>query len=97
MNANFDDVQKALVVLFVIMSQESWPNRMIEGVDAMGVGVAPVQNAHPMIAYYYCAFLLVSNFVLLDVFTAVIFEKFNEAKRNESSLTALLLSNDQLA
>ena len=96
-NSNFDSVYRAFVVLFIIMSQESWPNRMLEGCNSVGVGMAQVHNGNQYIAYYYIVYLMVSNFFLLNLFTVVVFESFNQAKKNESSIAALLLTKDQLA
>jgi Ion transport protein len=94
--ANFDDVIQGSIILFIIMSQESWPNRMIEGVDSRGVGVSYVKNYNPYMAYYYCAFLFIANFFLLNLFAVIIFEKFNEAKRNESEIASIILTKEQL-
>ena len=96
-NSNFDSVYRAFVVLFIVMSQESWPNRMLEGCNSVGVGMAQVHNGNQYIAYYYIVYLMVSNFFLLNLFTVVVFESFNQAKKNESSIAALLLTKDQLA
>ena len=96
-NSNFDNVYRAFLVLFIITSQESWPNRMLEGCSSVGVGIAQVHNGNQYVAFYYMIFLMVSNWFLLNVFTVVVFQKFNEAKKNESSIAALLLTKDQLA
>lgn len=94
--ANFDNVGEAMIVLFIVMSQESWPNRMLEAVDGQGIGLGPKVNANPYIAYYFIIWLMISNFFLLNLFTVVIFENFNKAKKNESSLSALMLTKEQL-
>ncbi|OMJ93489.1 hypothetical protein SteCoe_3461 [Stentor coeruleus] len=95
-DSNFDNVLQAMITLFIVMSQESWPNRMFEGVDAKGVGVAPEINANPYMAYFYVIYLILANFFLVNMFTVVVFDKFNQAKKNESSLSALLLTKEQL-
>lgn len=95
-DSNFDNVLQAMITLFIVMSQESWPNRMLEGVDAKGVGVALEVNASPYMAYFYVIYLIIANFFLVNLFTVVVFDKFNEAKKAESSLAALLLTKEQL-
>ncbi|OMJ73663.1 hypothetical protein SteCoe_27598 [Stentor coeruleus] len=95
-NANFDSVLEALVTLFIVMSQESWPNRMYEGVDARAVGLSPVTNYNPAIAYYYIVYLLIGNFFLVNLFTVIVFSKFDEAKKNETSIATLFLTKKQL-
>ena len=93
---NFDNVLQAMITLFIVMSQESWPNRMFEGVDARAVGLAPRRNYNPGLAYFYVIYLILANFFLVNLFTVIVFDKFNEAKRNESSLSTLLLSKEQV-
>lgn len=95
-NANFDNVFEAMVTLFIVMSQESWPNRMFEGVDAVDVGIAPMINANPQMAYFYIVYFVIGNFFLVNLFTAVVFDKFTEAKKDQSSMAALILSKDQM-
>jgi hypothetical protein len=95
-NYNFDNVLQAMITLFIVMSQESWPNRMFEGVDARAVGKSPVTNYNPAIAYFYITYLILANFFLVNLFTVIVFDKFNEAKRNESSLSSLLRSKEQV-
>lgn len=92
---NFDDVIQGMITLFVVMSQESWPNRMYEGVDARDQGYSPVKNYNPYIAYFYIGYLIIGNFFMVNLFTAVVFNKFNEAKLNESSIATLILSKPQ--
>ena len=92
---NFDDVIQAMITLFVVMSQESWPNRMYEGVDAYQRGESEVENSNPYIAYFYIGYLIIGNFFMVNLFTAVVFNKFNEAKINESSIASLILSKSQ--
>lgn len=95
-NANFDNIFEALVTLFIVMSQESWPNRMYEGVDAQGVGLAPQTNYNPSLAYFYVVYLVIGNFFLVNLFTVIVFSKFDEAKRNETSLAAMFLTKKQM-
>lgn len=95
-NSNFDNVIEAMATLFIVMSQESWPNRMFEGVDARDVGISPKKNANPPMAYFYIVYYVIGNFFLVNLFTAVVFDKFSDAKRNQSTMSALLLNKDQM-
>lgn len=94
-NANFDNIIEAMITLFIVMSQESWPNRMFEGVDATDVGTSPVRNYNPPMAYFYIIYFMVGNFFLVNLFTAVVFDKFTEARKNESSIAMLILNKEQ--
>ena len=93
---NFDNVPQAMVTLFIVMSQESWPNRMYEGVDARSDYESPVQNFNPYIAYYYIAFVVIGNFFMVNLFTVIVFSKFNEAKDKETSFALFFLSKEQI-
>ena len=95
-NANFDNVVEAMSTLFIVMSQESWPNRMFEGVDARDVGWSPKKNSNPPMAYFYICYYIIGNFFLVNLFTAVVFDKFTQAKRDQSTMAALLLTKEQM-
>lgn len=95
-DSNFDNVFEAMLVLFIISSQESWPNRMYEGIDAAGVDVAPITDYNPYAAYFYVVYVLIGNMFLVNLFAAVVFNKFNEAKQSEMSVASLVLNRDQL-
>ena len=93
---NFDNVPQAMVTLFIVMSQESWPNRMYEGVDARSDFESPLQNFNPYIAYYYIVFVVIGNFFMVNLFTVIVFSKFNEAKEKETSFALFFLSKEQI-
>ena len=93
---NFDNVPQAMVTLFIVMSQESWPNRMYEGVDARSDSESPIQNFNPYIAYYYIVFVVIGNFFMVNLFTVIVFSKFNEAKDKETSFALFFLSKKQI-
>ena len=92
---NFDNVLEALATLFTISSQEAWPDRMYQGIDATGVGTAPRLNYNPLAAYYYIIYVVVGNFFLVNLFTAVVYDKFSQAKKSEKTMASYLLTADQ--
>ena len=96
MDYNFDNVPQAMVTLFIVMSQESWPNRMYEGVDARSIDESPKTNYNPYIAYYYVVFVIIGNFFMVNLFTVIVFSNFNEAKNKETSFAAFFLTKEQL-
>lgn len=93
---NFDNVYEALLVLFVISSQESWPDRMYEGIDTRASGLSPKRDASPSASLYFISSVLIGNMFLTNLFAAVVFSKFSEAKQSEESYVSLLLNKDQL-
>lgn len=92
---NFDNVYEAGITLFILSSQEGWPDIMHFGMDAVAPGVAPRVNYNPPAAYYFIVYVLLGSFFFLNLFIAVIFEKFTEAKLMESSLIAQGLTKEQ--
>lgn len=93
---NFDNVLEAMSTLFSISSQESWPNRMFDGINATGVGTGPIDMYNPLAAYYFILYVIVGQFFLVNLFTAVVYNKFNQAKKKENSMASYLLTKDQL-
>ncbi|CAG9314125.1 SCN4A_2 [Blepharisma stoltei] len=93
---NFDNVLEAMVSLFVLTSQESWTDYMYAGCSAYEPGHAPIVNYNPGAAYYFVVHMFISSIFFINLLSGVIFEKFNDAKRNESSLAALILTKDQM-
>ena len=96
MDYNFDNVPQAMVSLFIVMSQESWPIIMYEGVDARSIDESPKANYNPYIAYYYVVFVIIGNFFMVNLFTVIVFSNFNEAKSKETSFAAFFLTKPQL-
>ena len=93
---NYDNIINAMVTLFILSSLEGWPDIMYAGVDAKDIEQAPVKNYNPYAAYYFVTFVFIGSLFFLNFFIGVIFEKFNEAKRNETDLSALILNKDQV-
>ena len=94
---NFDNVLESLSTLFTISSLESWPDRMYEGVDAVDVGHGLVQDYNPLAAYFYILVVVVGNFFMVSVFTAVVYDRFNRARQTENTTLSFLLTKNQLS
>jgi len=93
---HYDNVVAAYVSLFILTSQENWPDQMYKGTDAYEEGKAMVQDYNPAMAYYFVAFMCVSNIFFLNLLLGVMFDKFEKAKKDNSSIAELLLQNEQL-
>ena len=63
---------------------------MLHAVDATNHDEAPVRDYNPWAAYFFVVFLLVGAFFFLNIFIAVIFEKFVESKKSESATVMYL-------
>lgn len=93
---NYDNIAEAMITLFVVISQESWPNLMNQGIDAKGVDTCPVKNYNPLASIYFISYLVIGNFFLINLFTAVVFEKFNNAKRKTMLPVYTFLNKSQV-
>jgi hypothetical protein len=74
-------VLQAMVTLFVVSSLEGWPDVMYSAVDATSVDAAPVRNNSEWAAYYFVVFIVIGSFFFLNLFIAVVFDKFTESKK----------------
>ncbi|CAG9314127.1 SCN4A_4 [Blepharisma stoltei] len=93
---NFDNVIEAMVDSFILTTQESWPDYMYAACSAYKDGYAPISNYYPNAAIYFIVHLCLSSVFFMNLFSGVVFEKFIEAKKNESSLASLILSKEQM-
>lgn len=93
---NYDNIFEALLTLFIISTQETWPDRMYNIVDAYAVENAPIKNYNPGAAYFIVFYVFIGDFFLINLFTIVVYTKFTQAKLEESSMTSVLLNRKQL-
>ena len=93
---NYDNILEASLTLFIISSQETWPERMFNVVDAANIGESPITNYNPSSAYFVIFYVFIGDFFLINLFTIVVYTKFAQAKQEESSVTSVLLSRTQL-
>ena len=93
---NFDNVWNTFITLMILSSEEGWPDIMYSAIDATDVDKGPVYNSNPYVAYYFVVFITISSFLFMNLFVGVVYEKFNEARKHESSLAASILSKDQM-
>lgn len=93
---NYDNVVNAMIALFILSSEEGWPNLMVQAIDGTDIGEAPSTNYNQYAAYYFVVFIMISSFFFMNLFIAVVFEKFTEARNCQSSLAASILTKDQM-
>jgi hypothetical protein len=92
---HFDNVLATMATLFHLTSPENWNDTMYRCMDTVGKDFSMSKNANPMAAYYIVLFEVVSNFFFLNLFLGVMFNKFEVAKRENTSLTSLILLPQQ--
>lgn len=93
---NYDTVIDAMIALFVVSSEEGWPDLMYSAIDAKNTGVAPEKNYNPSAGLYFIFFIFIGNFFFMNLFIGVVFEQFNEVTKQEGSFAALILTKEQM-
>lgn len=94
-DVNFDNVLEAIATLFILTTQEGWPDIMHKGMDVVDTEHSPRRDNFKYGAFYFIFYILIGSFFFLNLFMAVIFQKFTEVKLRESSLIGQGLTKDQ--
>ncbi|VDP03539.1 unnamed protein product [Soboliphyme baturini] len=89
---NFDNVQHAMVALFVVSTFEGWPDLLYVAVDSREEDYGPEYNARITVAVFFIAFIVVIAFFMMNIFVGFVIVTFqNEGEREkciEFALTA---------
>jgi hypothetical protein len=75
---NFDNLGNALMTLFVLSSIDGWVDIMYSGVDIVGIGKQPQENASEGLVFFFILFLLIGGFFIINMFVGVIVENFQK-------------------
>ena len=78
---HFDNFFDAMLTLFVLFSLEGWPDIMWHGLDVTQVDYSPRRENSVMYFVFFMFFIMVASFLLLNLFTGVIFESYLMEKR----------------
>jgi voltage-gated sodium channel len=77
---HFGNLARSLFTLFQVMTGEAWPDIARD-----------VMSVHPTAWIFFVAFILVSTFVVLNLFTAVVVSAMEPERREEAAVDATLL------
>ena len=77
---HFDTSLDAMLTLFEMLNLEGWTDVMWNGIDAAGVGKAPIRDKNPWYSLFFIAFIIVGNMFLLNLFVGVVIDNFNQMK-----------------
>lgn len=86
---HFDNIFAALATLFQVASAEGWLVEMYRAVDSKGVDLQPHNNTNKIWFIYYLCFFFVGNFLIINMFIAVIGETFLDQKSKASIIHIL--------
>lgn len=93
-SSNFDNVAIACLTLFEMMTTEGWVGVMSSGIDARGIEKQPKEKNNQVMVIYFVIFMILGNFLLINLFTAVITDNFNKIKESKEIGAGAIYSND---
>jgi hypothetical protein len=91
---SYQTVGAGLTTLYEVASGEMWPDIMYDTVDGAEVDAPMQMDFNPSAALYYMAVTVVCAFVMMELFTGEVIDKYNEMKE-ENEGSALLTSAQQ--
>ena len=93
---HFDNIGMATLTLFELSSLEMWPDVLWRAMDSDPVhhDHGPELNANPWMASFVITWIVVSNFILLNLFVGVVLENFNAIRKQEDG--SVFMSDAQL-
>ena len=80
---NFDNIIESLVTLYILSSQEGWPNIMASALDSNDKIYGPSYNESMYMAVYFIVFIMVSSLFLMNLFVGVLFFQFAAEQKKE--------------
>eukprot|EP01062_Namystynia_karyoxenos_P009751 TRINITY_DN13451_c0_g1_i2.p1 TRINITY_DN13451_c0_g1~~TRINITY_DN13451_c0_g1_i2.p1 ORF type:complete len:3365 (+),score=976.18 TRINITY_DN13451_c0_g1_i2:103-10197(+) len=87
LSASFDDIGDAMYTLFRIAVGEGWAEIMWNGLDTRGAELGLAESASIAHAPYFIATVVLVQFVVINLFVGVLFDKFNTIKVKEQEKT----------
>eukprot|EP00924_Labyrinthula_sp_SR-Ha-C_P002687 augustus_masked-scaffold_13-processed-gene-4.8-mRNA-1 protein AED:0.09 eAED:0.10 QI:0/-1/0/1/-1/1/1/0/1606 len=97
--ANFDNVLTGMVTVFEITSGEMWPDIMYSIIDINQTNSAKFQfpHKHNLIGapLYFMVVIVVSSFIMVNIFVGVIIDSFNAMKAEQQGGVLLTESQKQ--
>ena len=74
--SNFDNIGESMFALYEIMTLDEWIMVAYNGIDAVAVGKQPQENYAKYMVVYFIVFLVVCNFLFLNLFIAIVVDTF---------------------
>ena len=93
---NYDTLIEAMISLFIVSSEEGWPDLMYSAIDARDIGLSPKLNYNPPAGLFFITFIFIGTFFFMNLFIGVVFEQFNEVRKHEGSFAAIILTKEQM-
>lgn len=68
--ANFNSLHHAIITIFIVLVGENWNEVMFDTANAVGWGAT----------VYFCCLVVLGNFIILNLFLAILLGNFEEAR-----------------
>ena len=94
-DSNFDNVGNAMLTLFQLMTTEGWQDVMYSGIDAEGIEMQPIYNNNEYFCIYFIVFIMLGSFIIINFFSAIIVDNFNQIKEKEEIGYGLMITDAQ--
>jgi hypothetical protein len=63
--------------LFQVSTTEGWVDIMNRGIDSVGIDMQPKKNENVSWSLYFMFFIILGNFLVLNLFVGVVVSTFN--------------------
>jgi len=83
---HFDTIWAAVSTLFQVATSEGWLIEMYKAVDATNIDQQPEMNNNKYWIVFYLVYFFVGNFLVINMFIAVIGETYLEQKNRASNI-----------
>jgi len=93
-NQRFDHIGWALLTFFEISTTEAWVDVMLAAVDSNGVEYQPILNNRRFYIVFFCLFIVVGSYLVMNLFVGVIIDNFQRQSQDEDFI--LLTEQQQL-
>merc|ERR1719265_2707955 len=87
LSQSFDNILSSMLTLFEISTTEGWVDVMYSACDSRGSYMEPQRDVNEVFAsLFFCLFILVGTFFILNLCVGVIVDNFNKIKDSGGSI-----------
>jgi hypothetical protein len=91
----FDNIFRAMLVLFEMMTTSGWMEMLQSMVDSTTVGVMQLPNAYPLNAFYGLVHLFVGNWVLVNLVVGTVLSTYIRQKQQNDGISPYMSAEEK--
>lgn len=91
----FDNVILAMISFFEVSTTEGWVDVMYAAADSTGINMQPIRDAYPGWIYFFIIYVILSNFLAVNLFVGVVIDNFNSMKQKVEDGSLMFLTREQ--